>query len=248
MYSWDPYAVKRLESIRADLDEVGVIDFVRTAVVELWRANRDRYEPEELFDDPFTLGVTTSRNLANRLWSQFHHEKRWRESGVHVTREHPATVLHGSGVDVRLVKVPFQAKRRPNFIADFDWANSSEARRLAAGRNHAVYAPPPRQPGLSMLFEIDLPGAEQAVQLCRDVALIWGAELDSGLTAGWLGFPTTSADRWLAVTDLWWDEPTSGPVAMDGGGPQSDDSAFERKNAPKPEIKLKPQRDEGSSQ
>jgi hypothetical protein len=248
MVSWDPHGVERLESIRGSLVKVGLIDFAHEAAVEVWRANRDRHEPEELFDNSLTLGVQSTINLANRVFAHVSGSARWLSAGVRASRKHTATVLHVGGLDVRLVKAPHRAARRPNFVTDFDWHNR-EARQAAAARNHASYGPPARRPNMETLFEVDHPGARQAAQWCRDVFLVWGAELTSGLTAGWLGLPTTSADRWLAVTPLWWDEPSSAAVITDNNSPlPGDGPAFGDKPAPKPSITLKPRRKEGNAQ
>ncbi|SDZ10353.1 hypothetical protein SAMN05216215_104678 [Saccharopolyspora shandongensis] len=164
---------------------------------------------------------------------------------MHASRDR-ATVLHSSGVDIRLVKAPHSAGRRPSFVGDFDW-DDTEARRAAANRNSAAYAPAPRQPGMDALFEVEYPGAEQAVLACRDVFIVWGAELDSGLTAGWLGLPAMNANHWLAVTQLWWDEPTPGQATIIGIEPRpNDDSTFGHRPVPAPSIKLKPRHAEGS--
>lgn len=170
------------------------------------------------------------------------------QGGVRASREHTATVLHVSGLDIRFVKASHRAGRRPSFVTDFDWHNR-EARQAAAARNHATYGLPARRPDMETLFEVDQPGAEQAAQRCRDVFLVWGAELTSGLTAGWLGLPTTSADRWLAVTPLWWDKPSLAALTNDSSGPlPGDGPAFGDKPAPMPAITLKLRREERNPQ
>ncbi|MBB5791606.1 hypothetical protein [Jiangella mangrovi] len=240
MGTWDPFAAERLASIGDELHRIGLVDLAREAIADVWRANTARHEPEELFDDSFTLGVTSTRNLANRLAAYVRDDPRWRATGAYASREYGATVLHTSGLEVRMVKAPSTAGRHPDFIADFDW-QSGEMRHAAAARNRAAYGPPPRDPSMATLFELELPDAATAVQGCRDVFLAWGADLASGLTAGWLGLPTTSAARWLAVTRLWWDEPIgSGRVDSDDRLTTHDAPGFEDKPAPVPTITLKP--------
>lgn len=246
MMSWDPHGVQRLATIRDALTEIGMIDFVHEATAEVWRANRERHEPEELFDDALTLGLQSARNLANRLYAHIASSAHWQSTGVRASREHGATVLHAGGLEVRLVKVPHSAGRRPGFFSDFDW-NGSEARSAAAARNHAAYGPQARHPEMEPMFEIAHPGADHAVRACRDVFLVWGAELVSGLTAGWLGLPTTGADRWLAVTPLWWDEQSTPHITVNTGEPlPGDGSAFGDRPTPLPTVKLKPYRQEGT--
>jgi hypothetical protein len=247
MATWDPHGLQHLESIRHSLVEVGVVDFVRHGAIEVWRANRERYEPDELHDDAFTLSVLSSRNLSNRVLEQIREDTSWRSAGVSASREFTATVIRTPRADVRLVKAPHSTGREPGFGSDFDWADS-ESRLAAAARNDAVYAAPSRRPGLEPLFELELPGAAQAVKECRDVFLVWGAELATGLTAGWLGLPTTGPSRWIAVTPVWWDQPFAAGVANDGDHPLSrDDPGFGNKPAPVPIISLKPRQAEVSA-
>lgn len=149
--------------------------------------------------------------------------------------------------DVRLVKAPFRSGRRPNFEVDFDWSDS-EGRQAAALRNHAAYNPPSRNPQAEPLFGFPLPNAADAVTQCREVFLVWGAELRTGLTAGWLGLPTASGQRWIAVTPVWWDEPPAQDSSTSGEGPGSyDGSTFGDKPAPVPALALKPRRQEGGN-
>lgn len=246
MGTWDPHGVKRLKSIREELCGDGLDDLLHQAVVDVWQANRARHEPDELFDDSFTLGVTSTRNLANRLAAGVRNDPRWRTARVSATREYGAAVLHVNGLDFRLVKARSTAGRHPNFLKDFDW-QSGEMRQAAAARNRAAYGPAPRNPSMAALFEIEQPDAATAVQACHDVFLVWGADLVTGLTAGWLGLPTTSKDRWLAVIPLWWDESTRYEQAGRDDRPSGDTPGFEDQPAPIPTITLKPRRQEADA-
>lgn len=240
MATWDPHATHRLESIGAELRRNGLVDLVREAITDVWRANRARYEPDELFDDSFTLGVTSTRNLANRVYAYVRDDARWRATGAHAGREYGTTVLHVGGLELRLVKARSTAGRHPDFVADFDWRDG-EMRQAAAARNRAAYGTAARDPFMAPLFEVDQPDAATAVLGCRDVFLAWGADLPSGLTAGWLGLPTTTASRWLAVTPLWWDEAAGSEHT--GGGDRlatGDRPAFGDRPAPVPAIALRP--------
>ena len=247
MTSWDPHGQVHLDSLRTSFAEAGLIDFVQAAVTEVWRINRERHEPVEAYDDAFTLSVLSSRNLANRLLAEVPDSAVLRASGVVASKELGSTVLHTPRADVRLVKAPFRSGRRPNFEADFDWSGS-EGRQAAALRNHAAYNPPSRNPQAEPLFEFPFPNVADEVTQCREVFLVWGAELRTGLTAGWLGLPTASAQRWIAVTPVWWDEPPAQDSSTSGEGPGSyDGSTFGDKPAPVPALALKPRRQEGGN-
>jgi len=74
--------------------------------------------------------------------------------------------------------------------------------------------------------------------------VLWAAELETGLTAGWLGLPTVGADSWLAVSPLWWDRP-----AVDDTVTTAPDVAKHALSGelPVPSLKLKPRRGASSS-
>lgn len=245
MLSWDPHGVRRLDEMQQTLRASGVTDLIHDAVIDVWRANRARHEPEELFDDTFTLSMLSSRNLANRLFATINGSSSWRRAGVTASRDFAATVVHVDHVDLRLVKTPHSAARTPNFVADFDWTDS-DSRLAAATRNQNAYSPPPRRPEMAPLFDMEPPNASSAVLACRDAFLVWGADLSAGLTAGWVGIPTTSRERWLAVAPVWWDEASSNAAdrSVVTDAPQS--SGFEDRPVPVPSLTLKTRRDEGS--
>lgn len=247
MGSWDPHGLTHLRFIRRELERTGLVGLAHEAIGDVWRANRARHEPEELYDDPFTLGVTSTRNLANRLYAYARGDERWRATGVRASQEFGATVLHTGDIDLRPVKAPSTAGRRPDFVADFDW-RSGEMREAAAARNRAVYGRPARDPSMAPLFELEPPDAAAAVRACRDVFLVWGADLATGLTAGWLGLPTTTAQRWIAVIRLWWDEAAESRRDGRHDRPAAGDTpGFEDKPAPVPAIALKQRVREGTT-
>lgn len=225
---------------------LGLDALVHEAVEDVWRANRARHEPEELFDDAFTLGLLSSRNLANRLFATVNGDSALRCAGASATRDFMATVLHVGGFDIRLVKTPHLAARKPNFVSSFDWTES-ESRLAAASRNHEAYAPPIRRPEMSPLFEMEHSDAAETVRGCKDAFLVWGAEYASGLTAGWLGIPTTTQDRWLAVVPLWWDEPRPHASKTTGEDHPTQSVGFEEQPEPTLSISLKPRKVEGNA-
>jgi hypothetical protein len=245
MESWDPDGVAHLESTRGKLSEIGLIDFLRGEVKAVWTANRDRHEPEELFDDSWTLASQSSRNLANRLHTRVQGDARWGSAGVSASKEHHATVLHVPGSELRMVKVPARAGRRPGFTSDFEWLRG--ARLDAAERNNAVCGALAPMLGMASLFEVEQPQGKHPVRACRDVFVVWAGDPASGLTAGWLGLPTTGQDRWLAVVPAWWDEPKSTSMNTDRTTPQSDGvPSFGNGTAPTPTVTLKPQAGKGT--
>jgi hypothetical protein len=244
---WDLHALKRLEVLSQRMNAIGFTDLVSLSTADAWRANRERYEPEDLYDDPFTLGVLTSRNLSNRLFAEVSREQeRWSSVGLTATRESSTTVLRMDGVEFRFVKVPHRMTRDPDFDSAFGW-DRSELRLNAATRNQSVYDPP----SSAALFEIGDMDPARAVQKCRDVFIVWGADLKSGLTGGWLGLPTirSAGSPWLAVTQLWWDAEavadgqSAAIVATD-----SEVNDFRSQSIPVPTLRLKSQRVTGSGQ
>ena len=243
--SWDPHGAERLEEMQQTVVAAGLDVLVHEAVKDVWRANRARHEPEELFDDAFTLSLLSTRNLANRLFSTVNRDSALRRAGASATRDFMATVLHVGGVDIRLVKTPHLAARKPNFISSFDW-KESESRLAAASRNHEAYAPSVRRPEMSPLFEMEHPNAAEFVRGCKDAFLIWGADFESGLTAGWLGIPTTTQDRWLAVSPLWWDEPRPHASKTRDEDNPTQGIGFEDQPEPTLTISLKPRAAEGN--
>jgi hypothetical protein len=62
----DHNGLARLEAIRRTMDAVGAIALIHEAIKDTWRANRDRYEPDELHDDPLTRGVGGARAVYDR--------------------------------------------------------------------------------------------------------------------------------------------------------------------------------------
>ncbi|MEV6908518.1 hypothetical protein [Amycolatopsis sp. NPDC051071] len=245
MESWDPAGVAHLESILVRLSEIGLTDFLRGKVRAVWTANRDRHEPEELGDDSWTLASQSSRNLANLVHADVEGDSQWRSVGVSATKEHNAAVLHVLGAELRLVKVPAQAGRRPGFASDFEWREG--ARLDAAERNNAVCGALAPMLGMASLFEVERPQGEHPVRACRDVFVVWAGDPASGLTSGWLGLPTTGPDRWLAVVLAWRDEPQPTSVNTDKTTPQPGDvPSFGNGTAPKPAVTLKPQVGKGT--
>ncbi|MFJ2757372.1 hypothetical protein ACIO3S_17345 [Nocardioides sp. NPDC087217] len=118
------------------------------------------------------------------------------ESGILVVRV--------EGYRLRVVKAPIESGITPDFQADFDWS-ASLSRAAAAQRNQSVYYPM-RGDG-TLPYETDpRPAHLRQVEKCRDVFLIWAAELTSTRTLGWLGLPSLGDLPWMGVIELWRDD------------------------------------------
>jgi hypothetical protein len=238
MSMWDPVASERLSEAVEAFSDNGFVGLAQEAAADTWRANRERYEPEVLFDDPTTLGLQSSRNFSNRMLSYLVSEKRLGHSGVSAAREQGAVVVKAAGFDLRFVKAPMSSGRQPDFDADFDWSVSA-TRRSAAVRNARSYTAPPREPNMDPLFLLIQPEAAERVRQCSDVFLIWGGDMESGLTGGWLGLPTASANPWLAMRRVWWDEGVRDAAVSPSSSHPGVEVAFRDAEVRMPVLRLK---------
>lgn len=195
---------EHLERVRAVYAEAGVIEYVREVVRETWRANRGRWSPNLHFDDTNTLGYQTSRNVNNRIMRTIGTSDV--SLSVLVGREPGVVILGLAGFFLRVVKAPIDSGLTPDFENDFDWS-SSATREAAARRNSGSYYPFAADE-LAFHFELDpRPNHLRQVDACRDVFLLWAADLGSDRTTGWLGFPQSGDTPWMGVLELWRDDP-----------------------------------------
>jgi hypothetical protein len=241
---WSAQAAARLEAIRRDLDSTGLTNALKTAATEVWHANRDRFEPDELFDDNLTLSFLSSRNLANRVRNEIDKGPEWRTQECSTTRNNGTLVVRLKTVQIQIVKAPHSCGRGPNFLADFTWTKS-ESRSAAAARNDAAFSAY-TQP---TLWDETSTTSVNGFARCSDVFVIWAADLSSGLTAGWLGLPSVRTDRlpWLGVTPLWWDDVD--PAARREPAISPTDRREETTNLiPVPSLRLKPSREDRQAQ
>lgn len=176
----------------------GFVDLVREEARQLWRANCERHEPEQLFDDSATLGFTASRNVSNAV------RERVREESVAPSHldEFGVRVYEVGGYAVRLFKTSGSVGRSPKLRSDFTWKNRES--RLAAARRNDRFRRPVEVHGHEALFELP-PNPESDVTLLNDVFLVWGGDIESRLTAGWAGLPTVRDGSWAAIERIWWD-------------------------------------------
>lgn len=195
-----------METVRALYDETGAIVYIQDVVTQTWRGNRRRWSPGRHFDDTNTLGYQTSRNVNNRIYKTIETSKVL--PSVHAETELGVVILGLSGYRLRVVKAPIESGLTPDFATDFDWSTSA-TRETAARRNSNNYYPI-RTDELALEFEDDpRPKHRRQVESCRDLFLLWAAELASDRTAGWLGLPRFGDSPWMGVLELWLDEPAA---------------------------------------
>lgn len=218
-------------------------------VTEVWQVNLARYEPDELGDDPQTLGHTCAKNIANRVErlirasSEFEAEH-WDVPGLNVARPHGALRLDFAGRHFHIMKSPMVHGRNPRWHAFPQWNSSSEVREGAARANTmALAGHRTAAPGQDPLMY--LPISDEAPNVPHFV-FVWAAELDSPATCGWLGVPSLGDQPFAAVHQLWADP--EGDVSVPARhsaptGPNFDDRASD---APALRLKPRPDREAGA--
>lgn len=199
----DQAITAHLERVRALYADAGLIEFVHEVVRDTWRSNRARWSPDRHFDDANTLGYQTSRNVNNRIARTIDTSNVL--PNVLPETELGVVILRLAGLRLRVVKAPIGSGLLPDFENDFDWS-TSVTRENAARRNSNNYYPFVSDE-LTFDFREDLrPKHQRQAESCRDLFLLWAAELISDRTAGWLGIPRIGDDPWMGVLDLWLDD------------------------------------------
>ncbi|MFH5208605.1 hypothetical protein ACHIPZ_10395 [Antrihabitans sp. NCIMB 15449] len=223
----------------------GLTDAWRTLIQDVYSANLDRYEPDELGDTPLTLGIQCSDNLKTRAIRRFALEdneptdRHWHIDGLHVSS--PGNTLTFSLGSTRVVtmKTPFSAGRTPLWDHIGDWEQDSQIRLSIATENSRVLAYQTHPTSAFTLFpHSGCPG------VVRNYMLLWAGEPDSPSTAGWLGIPVLGDSAFIARKQLWWDEvPTQIPTkTRSNRGPH-----FDERRAAAPEVTLKQRRRDGQA-
>lgn len=217
----DPAVLAHLEKVHLLYTEAGAIEYVQDVVREVWRVNRQRWSPEKYFDDTNTLGYLTSRNVNNCI------SRTIEASGVSPSvlseTELTVAILGLSGFRLRVVKARIESGLEPDFDNGFDWAGS-DTRLAAARRNSGSYYPFPADEGTFDFDDDPRPRHLRQVEECRDVFLVWAAELTSDRTAGWLGLPQLGDAPWMGVIELWTDgAPEEQPGATENGDVADED-------------------------
>jgi hypothetical protein len=208
----DPAVQAHLSRVRDLYAGAGAIDFVQEVVRDTWQVNRERWSPERHFDDRNTLGYQTSRNVNNRIYRTM--ETSNVASTVRLETEPGVSILGLAGFRLRVVKAPIESGLAPDLKQDFDWSGS--ATRVDAARRNSNNYYPILADELTFDFEDDpRPERLRRIEACRDVFLLWAAELTSNRTAGWLGIPQLGDLPLMGILDLWED----GTTEHDGSEP-----------------------------
>ncbi len=185
----------------------GPLGVVHELVGEVWRANVDRYQPEERGDDALSLGIQSARNICNLAVRRCAGMR-----GVRVIGGATLTV-HFRGRVLHLGKVTPEQSRRWD-VWSVDWARS-DVRNLAAELNSQAY-----QPFTGTLLDGLLPDVGEPSAL-RHLHLAWQGFVDDASTRVWGGFPRTGPRPWFAVVPLtaagWAGRPAPLPAARPRG-------------------------------
>lgn len=223
----------------------GLTERLHSLVTEAWHANLGRYEPDELGDDPQTLGNTCARNIANRaeglvLGNREREVERWDIPGLSAARPHGALRLDYVGRHFHIMKAPMRHGRRPQWEKFDPWTRSSEVREDAARANTmALYGYRTAAPGQEPLPASTLPFAFPAEEVhLPHFVFVWAADIDSPGTSGWLGVPALGEQSFAAVHALWSDPDDFVP----GGARRSVPTgpSFDQRATDAPTLTLKP--------
>lgn len=202
----DPAVQAHLANAGTLYAQAGVIEYLRDVVRTTWRDNLRRWSPDRYFDDWNTLGHQTSRNVTNRILKTI--ETSDASGRVLVTPELGVAILAIADYRLRVIKAPIESGLTPDFDSDFDWSTSTT--RDSAARRNASHYFPLASDEMMLEFENDpRPEHLRRIESCRDVFLLWAADLTSDRTAGWLGLPRVGETPWLGIQDLWLDDAES---------------------------------------
>ena len=222
----------------------GVVTRLNALVAEVWQVNLGRYEPDELGDDPQTLGATCAKNIANRVErlvranSEYEVEP-WDVPGLTVARPHGALRLDYAGRHFHIMKSPMVQGRRPKWDTLPQWGTASEVREDAARANTmALSGCRTAAPGQDPLLL--LPLANEPLHLPHYV-FVWAAEIDSSATSGWLGVPALGEQPFAAVHPLWADPEGGAPTGARRSSPTG--PSFDERAGELPDLTLKPRPD-----
>jgi hypothetical protein len=248
MTQWDSAASAHLETVVADLHEVGVASMLQEQVRAVWRRNVDGHDPA-LGDTSLSLGIDCSENLRELVVRSCSGEGSiWRRRGVSASVNDRSLRLHVAGLRLGLMKAPPSSSRMPEWTAtSFHWEQESDVRRAAAERNSSVYRPSESDQAdrqLALPVEAIRPAATEM----RDLLIVWSGQVEPALTAGWCGLPCLGRPGWFAVKLLWWDE-----GAEDGARRRGEDRPFGGEGfadlpAPELSVRLKSRRDVAGDQ
>ncbi len=243
MAEWDSAALERLEHVTGTPEVTDLLAVVRQQVGYVWRANLQRQEPAALGDTSQTLGWLSAVNIAQLLARRFPQRAQLEEEdrpGITAGLVGGALAIRTGNVITRLRKAP-GTSLNPDLTA-LTWEESTGiGRHRAADANSRAYRPThsdqderliPLEDGLWSLNDPDG---------LRNLMLVWAGDPETGLTAGWVGFPSAGAPSWFAVQSVWRDEPTqSGGVPVIPNRPTPVDDSFADRAAPTPVLRPRP--------
>jgi len=245
MFTVTPAAEAALEKAVDAVTTCGLTEHLHRLVTEAWHANLARYEPDELGDDPQTLGNTCARNIANRaeglvLGNRESEVERWDVEGLSASRPHGALRLDYAGRHFHIMKAPMRHGRRPQWAKFDPWTRSSDVREDAARANttalHGYRTAAPGQEPLPAAI-LPLPSAAAEVHLPHFV-FVWAADIDSPGTSGWLGVPSLGEQPFAAVHPLWSDPDDYLPGGTRRSAPTG--PSFDERATSAPALTLKP--------
>jgi hypothetical protein len=157
---------------------------------EVWRTNLDRHEPSELGDDATSLGVQCSRNIMNRCVQHFGDR-----TDDFIVRGGVTLEVAFGGHLMHVSKVQTQSRAwHPNSI---DWTASGV--RLDGARENAAAYTATAGTLFDGVTDVSLPGPVGDPANLTHLHLAWQGLAD-GETRVFVGFPTTGAVPWSAVT------------------------------------------------
>jgi hypothetical protein len=238
MAEWDSGALAHLEDITGRLAGLEVPSVMAKLVGGVFRRNLQRHEPTENGDTAQGLAWLCAINISQLAHRHYADPAATRSGQIRAALpDTNALVVRACGVTLRVRKAPGDTLN-PAW-SKFTWHEADGVgRHLAAAANTAVYRPAESdQDGRSTTLDTgELWSLDEPTALLQ-VMLTWAGDMDTGLTAGWLGFPCTGAPSWFAVTQLWRDEPAVGAVPADAS-PISDDSSDNFADQPEPRIQL----------
>jgi hypothetical protein len=242
MYSWDDVGSSYLEDAAGRLRDVGVVEWFQRTITDVWRINTARFEPDALGDTARAFGILSSDNIQQRTLVAARSEcPPWQRDEVQVRNPEGSLLVSTYSFDLHVVKAPSTLSRVPAWEQDFNWTSKSQTRLKAAIRNAARLAPVLGSENQFALFDqYPQANAHLAVEACRDLFVVWSGELETGLTAGWLGMPRLGASSWLAVQPLWWDEPNLRADTRTNEGSNERAGSFGTGRVPEATVSLRP--------
>jgi len=240
MAKWDSAALERLQQVIGTPEATDVLAVVRRKVSYVWRANLERQEPAALGDTTQTLAWVSAVNIAQLLARRF--PQREDED-----RPRATAGLVGGALEIRTGNVIMRLRKAPGTSLDPDltaltWEESGGiGRHQAADANSRAYRPSHSdQDGRLIPLDGGLWSLNDPDGL-RNLMLVWAGDPETGLTAGWIGFPSAEPPSWFAVQPVWRDEPTQSDAApLTSNWPTPGDDSFADRTAPTPVLRPRP--------